>query len=179
MRWWPAGCERLAHEAIGDQTSRWRHVQAVAAAARRLLPGLDGDELVSAAWLHDIGYSDELVATGMHAVDGATYLKRLGAPRKLVNLVAFHTGAEFEAAERGLVDRLIAFDPPAQDDLDALILADLTSGPDGQLMTVTERIEDMLGRYEPQHPVHRAVTRSQGYLEECAARAAKRLNYPM
>lgn len=179
MRWRPADCERLAHEAIGDQASRWHHVRAVAAAARRLVSGPAGDELVSAAWLHDIGYSDELVTTGMHAVDGAMYLDRLGAPRKLVNLVAFHTGAEFEAVERGLVDRLIQFDPPAQDDLDALTFADLISGPDGQPMTVTERIEDMLARYEPQHPVHRAVTRSRGYLEECAARAAKRFNYPM
>lgn len=115
----------------------------------------------------------------MHAVDGAMFLDLMGAPTELVSLVAFHTGAEFEADERGLVDQLIQFEAPPQDTLDALILADLLIGPDGRQMTVDERIVDMLSRYDPQHPVHRAVMRSQDYLRESAARAAKDLDYPM
>jgi len=134
--------------------------------------------VVSAAWLHDIGYNAQLMRTGMHAVDGATFLDLLGAPTELVSLVAFHTGAVFEADERG-VDKLIQFEEPPHDVLDALILADLVTGPDGRRMTVDERITDMMTRYEPQHPVHRAVMRSQDYLRAAAARAAKDLNYPM
>ncbi|RHW25893.1 HD domain-containing protein [Nocardioides immobilis] len=179
MGWRSVDCRSLAQELIGDQVARWRHVQAVANAAKRLSTAPSDDIVVSAAWLHDIGYSDKLVATGMHAIDGAAFLDLLGAPQELVSLVAFHTGAEHEADERGLLDRLIQFDSPPQDHLDALILADLISGPDGQPMTVAERLADMLRRYEPQHPVHRAVVRSADYLREAAARAAKRYDYPM
>lgn len=177
MSWTAAACEDLAREILGDRGERWRHVQSVAKTAKTL--SNDDPLAVSAAWLHDVGYGDRIVDTGMHAVDGATFLDLLGAPRELVSLVAFHTGAEYEADERGLIDRLILFDRPPQDDLDALILADLVSGPDGQRMTVSARIDDMLARYERQHPVHRAVVRSRGYLEECATRAAKRFDYPM
>jgi HD-GYP domain-containing protein (c-di-GMP phosphodiesterase class II) len=47
---------------------RWAHVQGVAARARTLAPilGEDADLLEAAAWLHDIGYSPELVETGFH-----------------------------------------------------------------------------------------------------------------
>ena len=134
---------------------------------------------MSAAWLHDIGYAPDLVHTGMHAIDGALFLDRAGAPPGIVSLVAFHTGAEFEAEERGLVDALAQFDRPKQDDLDLLILADLLSGAAGERVSLPERFDGIFGRYEPQHPVHRAVTRSRTYLEECARRAADRVGYPM
>ena len=135
--------------------------------------------LMPAAWLHDIGYAPDLLHTGMHAIDGALFLDRAGAPPEIVSLVAFHTGAEFEAEERGLVDALIQFDRPAQDDLDLLILADLLSGSAGERVILPERFDGIFARYEPQHPVHRAVTRSRPYLEECAKRAVARVGYPM
>ncbi len=138
-----------------------------------------GSNVLQAAWLHDVGYAPELLHTGMHAIDGALFLDRAGAPREIVSLVAFHTGAEFEAEERGLGDALAQFDRPAQDDLDQLILADLLSGSYGERVTVAERFDGIFGRYEPQHPVHRAVMRSRPYLEECAKRAAARVGYPM
>jgi predicted HD phosphohydrolase len=50
---------------------RWRHVRSVARRARwtgkRLaLP----DDLVAAAWLHDIGCAPDLAETGFHPLDG-------------------------------------------------------------------------------------------------------------
>ena len=159
---------------------RWAHVQAVASAMADLMTNQPGPAaIVGSAWLHDIGYAGELHRTGMHAIDGALFLDLAGAPKHMVSLVAFHTGAEYEAEERGLIDKLIQFDRPPQEDLDALILADLVCGPTGERTTVGARIDDMLARYEAQHPVHRAVTRSRDYLEECAARAAKRFGYPI
>ena len=143
---------------------------ALASASPNLLP---------AAWLHDIGYAPDLVHTGMHAIDGALFLDRAGAPVAIVSLVAFHTGAEFEAEERGLLDALAQFDRPEQEELDLLILADLLSGSAGERVSLPERFDGIFGRYEPQHPVHRAVTRSRPYLEECARRAAARVGYPM
>ena len=56
---------------------RWTHVQGVAARARGLAPvlGADADLLIAAAWLHDIGYAPDLAVTGLHALDGARYLR--------------------------------------------------------------------------------------------------------
>lgn len=180
VSWTVADCEHLAAELLGGDGDRWRHVERVASTAEE--PGglaSVGPNLLPSAWLHDIGYTPDLVHTGMHAIDGALFLDRAGAPREIVSLVAFHTGAEFEAEERGLVDALAQFDRPAQEELDLLILADLLSGSSGEPVTVAERFDGIFGRYEPQHPVYRAVTRSRPYLEECAKRAAARVGYPM
>jgi predicted hydrolase (HD superfamily) len=56
---------------------RWAHVQGVAARARSLAPvlGADAGLLEAAAWLHDIGYAPGLAVTGLHALDGARYLR--------------------------------------------------------------------------------------------------------
>ncbi len=70
-----------------------------------MAPILGGDaELIeAAAWLHDIGYSPELVETGFHPLDGARYLRDVhGADPVLCRLVANHSCAVIEAEERGL-----------------------------------------------------------------------------
>lgn len=180
MSWTVADCEHLAAELLGGDGDRWLHVERVAATADELARlGRLGPNVLPAAWLHDIGYGPELLQTGMHAIDGALFLDRSGAPAEIVSLVAFHTGAEFEAEERGMVDALAQFDRPEQEALDLLILADLLSGSAGERVSLPERFDGIFGRYEPQHPVHRAVTRSRPYLEECAKRAAARVGYPM
>lgn len=180
MEWSASDSENLARELLCGARDRWAHVQLVARTLHQILDAEPSRELlVSAGWLHDIGYAPQLLDTGLHAVDGAAFLDRVGVPSEIVSLVAFHTGAEFEAEERGLVDALIQFDRPPQEDLDVLILADLISGPTGQQMTVAERLDEIPRRYEPQHPVHRAVLRSRPYLQQCAARAAAVAAYPM
>ena len=176
VTWTPEGARELAQQLLVELPARLAHVEGVATTAFAL--GMP-TTVETAAWLHDIGYSKRLRRTGMHAIDGALYLDLAGAPMEVVSLVAFHTGAEYEADERGLVDQLILFDRPRQDLLDLLILADLVTDPSGCRVDVTERLDEIFARYEPQHPVHRAVTRSWSYLEECAARAAERTGYPM
>lgn len=54
---------------------RWRHVQAVGTHAEdvALRLALEDGVLAAAAWLHDIGYGPELVATGFHPLDGRTF----------------------------------------------------------------------------------------------------------
>jgi len=61
----------------------------VADRAREAAPlfGADGELLVAAALLHDIGYAPDLVDTGFHPIDGARYLLNTDAPTRLVNLV--------------------------------------------------------------------------------------------
>jgi hypothetical protein len=90
---------------------RWGHVQAVAAMAESLRPaaGDEADLLVMAAWLHDIGYASGLVDTGFHPLDGARYLRGLGADARLCGLVANHSGAAREAELRGLSAQMAEF----------------------------------------------------------------------
>ena len=79
---------------------RWEHVQAVAARASELREAVAPDErdiLIAAAWLHDIGYAPEIGHTRFHPLDGARYLRDQQWPEVVVNLVAHHSGARFEA----------------------------------------------------------------------------------
>lgn len=158
---------------------RWSHVQGVAETAGRwVIDGKAPESVVSAAWLHDIGYSSKTGESGMHAIDGAAYLDFLRAPPQVVSLVAHHTGAQFEAEERGLLYRLRKFRFPDPEALDLLTLADLTTNPKGNPVSVKDRLDEILLRYEPQHPVHRATVRARPYLEECCHRAAVKVDHP-
>ena len=166
-----------AEQLIGPLGDRWTHVQVVADEARRVatvLPNEDRDVLVAAAYLHDIGYAPSLNRLGFHPVDGALFLRAHGQER-LACLVAHHSGARFEAEERELVDELAAF--PVEDGpvMDALTFADMTTGPAGQLMTLEERIGEIRRRYQPDDPVHRAITRARPLLQEAVDRTRHRL----
>ncbi|HWI01692.1 MAG TPA: HD domain-containing protein [Propionibacteriaceae bacterium] len=172
--WAKAQAERLIVP-LGD---RWAHVQAVAGKAHRVaavLPTQDGDLLMAAAYLHDIGYAPSLNRLGFHPVDGARFLRTHGQER-LARLVAHHSGARFEAEERGLVDELAAF--PVEDGpvMDALIFADMTTGPVGQPMTLDERISDVQRRYPLDDPVHRAIVRARPLLQAAIDRTRHRLD---
>lgn len=93
---------------------RWSHSQQVARRAVELASVLEVSEVVAiVAYLHDIGYSPEICKTGLHPLDGARHLRTAGAPETVLDLVAHHTSADAEAAERGLCAQLSEFaDPP-------------------------------------------------------------------
>jgi hypothetical protein len=152
---------------------RWSHVQGVAAQARSLGPilGDDADLVEAAAWLHDIGYSADLIDTGFHPLDGARYLRDVQkADRALCRLVANHSGALIEAEERGLAQALTAEFPPASPFLsDALTYCDMTTGPDGHPRSVDERLADIRARYGSGHVVSRAIGRSSGDLRDAVS----------
>jgi predicted hydrolase (HD superfamily) len=168
----------LAQHHLARLGRRWDHVQAVAARAEVLSVAVPNDEvatLVASAWLHDIGYSPEIDQTHFHPLDGARYLWREGWPNRIVCLVAHHSGARFEAAERGLSEELDEF--PFADDavLDALVTADLTTGPSGERLTYEARIREILARYEPGHAVHRTWTKAAPIMREAIERTEQRL----
>lgn len=170
--------QRLGADLLSALPSRWSHVRAVALRAEDLSADLDAEErdtVVAAAWLHDIGYADELAVTGFHAVDGARYLARLNWPSTVCGLVAFHTGARFEAAERGMPEELSQFEVPARHLLDTLTTADVSVGPDGARVDPTQRVAEILDRYDDADPVHRAVRRSAPGLLAAVDRTVRRL----
>jgi hypothetical protein len=158
---------------------RWAHTQGVAAAATALsgILGEDADLITTSAWLHDIGYSPALEASGFHPLDGARYLRDTHhIDEVLCCLVAHHSGALTEAAERGLAGELAAeFAFPPADLYDALSYSDYTTGPDGQHLTVDERIAEIVSRYGPGHLVTRSVERGAPEMRATASRVRARL----
>ncbi|HYB17520.1 MAG TPA: HD domain-containing protein [Streptosporangiaceae bacterium] len=142
---------------------RWRHVRSVARRARWVAKTLGlPDDLVAAAWLHDIGYAPDLAETGFHPLDGARFLRKGGADDRLACLVAHHSCAVYEARVRGLADVLLAEFPPEDSaTYDALVFSDMTTGPHGQHVTYTERIKEIRERYGPDHEVSRALELSE------------------
>ncbi|WP_194907188.1 HD domain-containing protein [Quadrisphaera sp. INWT6] len=152
---------RVAREllaTVDDAGRRWRHTQAVAARAREGSAAVAPQQvnlLISAAWLHDIGYAPALARTGFHPVDGAMHLQQQLWPPAVVGLVAHHSGSRFVAAVREVQHHMIPFErvghwsgPVA----DALTWADQTTGPDGNRVSVHERIAEVLSRHGADSP---------------------------
>ncbi|SEG67582.1 HD domain-containing protein [Nonomuraea solani] len=143
---------------------RWAHTQGVAARAVSLAPilGDEADTLTAAAYLHDIGYAPNLVATGFHPLDGARYLRDVcRADDTLCRLVAHHSCAVNEALERSLFTELTTeFDEERPELVEALTYCDMTTGPDGTHLTAAERLAEIHSRYGPEHLVSRSITAS-------------------
>jgi HD domain len=158
---------------------RWAHVEGVAAQARTLasILGGDADLLEAAAWLHDIGYSPELVETGFHPLDGARYLRDVHrADTVLCSLVAHHSSAIIEAEERGLAGELSREFPPASPVFcDALAYCDMTTDPDGNLVSVRDRLSEIRERYGPYSTVTRFTRKAELCLLSSVARTDYRL----
>jgi HD domain len=150
---------------------RWTHVGAVAGKAAMLSSLLPADQrptLVAAAWLHDIGYAPGVASSGLHSLDGARWLAARGFDPAVVNLVAYHSCAVFEARERGLTLDEFTFQPSLAADL--LWVADMTTGPDGQDFSIEARLADIRTRYGPSHVVTRFWVEAEPTLREAVAR---------
>ncbi|WP_222131274.1 HD domain-containing protein [Pseudonocardia sp. C8] len=137
---------------------RWRHVQGVARRAEAVAGHLDdGELLVTAAWLHDIGYAPELAETGFHPLDGARALRELGVGARLWGLVAHHSAAVHEAQALGMADELDEFADERGLVRDLLWFFDMTTSPDGGPVTFAQRMADIRDRYPPGHYVIRSL----------------------
>ncbi|MFG1920923.1 HD domain-containing protein [Cryptosporangium sp. NPDC048952] len=165
--------EELARTLLPAPVERWFHSAGVAARAQQLAHTVPPDErglLVAAAWVHDIGYADEVRDTGFHPLDGARYLDELGLPKRLTSLVAHHSGARFVADERGLGLAMADFPVEVSPLSDALTYADQTVGPHGRPYSVDQRMAEMLGRHGPGSPQARAHQKRAPYLLGVAKR---------
>jgi hypothetical protein len=156
---------------------RWRHVRSVARRAGWVARKLSlSDNLVMAAWLHDIGYAPEVVDTGFHPLDGARYLRRFEVDDQVTSLVAYHSCAQIEAEVRGLGAALTAEFHPADPLLtDALLFCDMTTGPDGDYVRPADRLVEIRGRYGPDHEVTQFVERAASEIITTAGRVEQLL----
>jgi len=157
---------------------RWAHVQGVGRRARVVTPLFSTEDcelLIGAALLHDVGYAPELSRAGFHPLDGARYLRSVGSPDRLVNLVAHHSCATLEAELRGLSDELVEFEDERTALRDALWWADMTTTPDGAETTVAERVAEIQTRYGPDDLVSCFIRRAWDDLNAAAERTQRRI----
>lgn len=129
---------------------RWAHVQGVASRAELFAPShRQADLIVSAAYLHDIGYAADALDTGFHQIDGGRFLRGLGCDEAVVNLVANHSGAPNLARLSGLSD-ILETEFPKVDLLphQELHFCDLTTSLDGRSVSVDERLLDIRHRHQ-------------------------------
>jgi HD superfamily phosphodiesterase len=71
---------RHAAELLAPLGDRWGHTQGVvrqAEAVSGMLVAGDQEQLVAAAYVHDVGYAPTVKSTGLHALDGARHLRSL------------------------------------------------------------------------------------------------------
>ena len=169
--WW----QRLAEQLLAEPLPRrWVHSQGVGRKAESIahIVGGDADVLISAAWVHDIGYTPELVTTGFHPLDGARYLRDTEhADPRVCSLVAYHSCAHIEARNRGLGEALAGdFEPVGGLLTDALIYCDMTTSPDGEPVDVEKRLSEVLSRYGPEDVVTASIAEATPHIVKAARR---------
>ena len=168
-----------AKERLGARLPRrWAHVQGVGERAG-LAAGLFGEKeaqlLVAAALLHDIGYAPDIAHVGFHPLDGARYLREVGASERLCALVAHHTYAYREAELRGLSAELTEWTDEETPLRDALWWADMTTSPDGEPTDVESRIAEIRERYGPEDVVTFFIRQARPELVAAVQRTEGRL----
>jgi HD domain len=150
-------------------------VQSVAAEARRIAPAFaDREVLIAAAVLHDVGYAPNLAARRFHPLDGARFLQAEDAPARLCALVARHSCAVQEAELRGCADDLAEFPDEETPLRDALWYCDMVTGPDGQRLTVDERLAEIQSRYGPESVVSQFIDLARPELLSAVERTVAR-----
>jgi putative nucleotidyltransferase with HDIG domain len=143
--------------------------------ASLLFDSEDSDLLLTAALLHDIGYSSNLASTMFHPLDGARHLQSINAPERLCALVAHHSCAYREAELRGLSAELAEWKDEETPLRDALWWADMTTTPDGDPTNVYDRIEEIQKRYGPEDLVTFFIRQAKPELVAAVERTEERL----
>ncbi|MGW4593640.1 three-helix bundle dimerization domain-containing protein [Amycolatopsis thermoflava] len=162
----------------GELPRRWRHTRGVAGRAGEVsavLPPAERAVLVAAAWLHDIGYASPVSATGLHSLDGARFLARLGVPSRVCALVAHHSGAAAVASLSGLASELAEFPDERGPVRDALWYCDMSTSPWGEPVSFEDRMAEIEARRGPDDPVVRALAINRGERAAAVARTAELL----
>lgn len=159
---------------------RWVHSQAVARRAEEVaqaLPPGEGEVLVAAAWVHDVGYTCTLAETGMHQLDGARFLARQGFPLRMCALVAHHSGAGTMAELAGLSDELAMFEDERGPVRDALWYCDAIVGQPGRPVTPADRRAEMRAHRQLDHLTVRAMALNEPERTAAARRTEELLRH--
>jgi hypothetical protein len=152
-----------------------RGVENRAAVAAPLFSDAHSQLLVAAGVLHDVGYAPAIAHTGFHPLDGARHLREMQADGRLVALVAHHSCAYREAELRRLSAELTEWVDEATPLRDALWWADMTTSPDGAVVSFDERVKEIQERYGPEDLVTFFIRQAEPELRGAVERTEARL----
>jgi hypothetical protein len=138
------------------------------------LEARDRDVLIAAGYVHDIGYAPGLKRTGLHQLDGARFIRKLGDER-LACLVAHHSEARFEVGIRGYQEELSEYLREDTIVYDALVYCDLTTDPDGKTVAFEHRVREVHERYG-EGDISRALNMAEPYLKAAVDRIVQAIN---
>lgn len=117
------------------------------------------EDLVAAAYLHDVGYAHQ--DSGFHPLDGARLLASRGYSAAVCHLVAHHTASLVEATHRGIppaeIERFTVAGEDIQKADQVLWWADMTTDPTGETVEAETRLAEIVERYGPDHIVTRSI----------------------
>lgn len=166
----------LLHAVLPPASDRLAHTLAVGQKATEIAGVLGithSDRLVAAAYLHDVGYAETAVQTGMHQLDGARFLRDRGFSVDLCRLVAHHTFARIEARNKVLGAVLEEEFPLPEGNLarvlDLVSYCDLTTNRRGEPVSVDSRFADIFDRYDPGHVVERTMREAEPLARDLVA----------
>lgn len=155
--------DKLA-EYLSPEENRYHHILGVVRNMKETLPKLDLNEevkkeLIQAAFLHDIGYSPKLNKNNFHPFDGAHFAQQAGFPKPVIAAILFHSEA-YETVKETRSDLFPTYslnhdllDEQDRLFIDLVTYCDVQTSPQGEKISLDERVQDVVNRYGKTHPV--------------------------
>lgn len=156
--------KKLIEEKLKGNENRKKHIYQVVENVKEIIKieniEVNSDlynKLIASAYLHDIGYSEELNKFNFHAYDGYKYLLDNEYDKSVLKVILHHTYSELLYYIQG-EDRLVitetynkipltSFTKEEDYIFKLLTLADMKSNYKGEKVTVADRISDIYDRY--------------------------------
>lgn len=149
---------------INENSYRFKHIIGVVDEMKLLLQHFDLDdktrnELINIAFLHDIGYSEQVIKTGFHPLDGALFCKELGCTQEVITAVMFHSGAykdvkmNFPDIMGCYINQNYKINDKSKIYIELITYCDLQRSPLGFKVSLEERLNDIYRRYGEDHNV--------------------------
>ncbi|SDZ36188.1 HD domain-containing protein [Thermoactinomyces sp. DSM 45892] len=139
-------------------------------------------QLIQTAFLHDIGYSEQLNQYNFHPLDGALFVQKIGISKSVLAAILFHSDAYTSAKHirpdlfEVYSDNYDLLDETDHMFIDLITYCDIHTSPTGIEITLQERVRDVVRRYGEGHPVSDMMLLSQTYYQEVEQRVEKMFN---
>jgi len=174
--------EKLVKKILKFYPKRLKHTFGVREIAENLFSSIFSPDqqrkLITATLFHDIGYSEDLIITGFHPLDGAIFLAHHGFDDDILRAILNHTGAIGEANYHGIAKTVYEKLPlhKTSDIDDALTFCDLRTSPVGEPVTPDERYKEIIERYGKFHYVSQNIMKWKQEFNNITQRIIKRVN---
>lgn len=168
--------DRLS-EYLSPKLNRYHHVLGVVDRMKELIERINlpyewKPLLIQTAYLHDVGYCEQLNQYNFHPLDGAIFTQEMGFPKPVVSAVLFHSDA-YTSVKHTRPDLLetYSFNQSLLDETDHLFIelityCDIQTSPMGEKITLEERVQDVIRRYGEDHEVSHMMLSSQPYYQK-------------